>query len=189
MKVELSGLDAVLNQLHKLGKEGDKIAREAATRAATLVRQNFLVGLISEQTGISRSVIMRYTYIKRATPKYEHARINFSGAGIEVGEYRYQIKKLDATRARILVDWLGGMKIAAGFVNPSSKNKHPLRTRSHKTSRSGKGYSYETGLSKALGPSLATAYLAIPSQAIDREAQKFLGEELINMLDDLLGDE
>jgi len=64
-----------------------------------------------------------------------------------------------------------------------------LRTRSHKTSRSGKGYTYRTGLTDALGPSVATAYLAIPSQAIDREAQKFLGEELINMLDDLLGDE
>lgn len=189
MSVQLSGLDAVLNQLDALGKEGDKIAREAATRAATLLRQNFLVGLISEQTGISRSVIMRYTYIKRATPKYEHARINFSGAGVEVGEYRYQIKKLDATRAQILVDWLGGMKVAAGFVNPSSKSKKPLRTRSQKTLKSGKGYTYETALGNALGPSLATAYLAIPSQAIDREAQKFLGEELINMLDDLLGDE
>src|SRR5690554_1665017 len=102
----LSGLDEVLNMLERLGQEGDKIAREASTKAATLIRQTYLVQALSNNTGLKRSIIMRYTYVKRATPKYQAARINFSGAGIPATEYRYSMKRVAPTRAQILVNWI-----------------------------------------------------------------------------------
>lgn len=187
--VTVTGLNDILNQLNNIGRDGDKVAREAATRAATLLRQNYLVSLIKEQTGLKRSVIMDFSYVKKATPKYAHARINFSGAGIPVLEYRYQTRRLSDTRAQILVDWLGGMKVAAGFVNPKGKNKVPLSSRSQRTTKNGKTYIYRnTKPEDALAPSLATIYLDIPRQAIERESQDALSEELMALLDDLLGE-
>lgn len=211
----LSGLDEVLNMLERMGKEGDKIAREAATRAATSLRQNYLVGLINGQTGIKRSVIMRYTYVKKATPKYEAARINFSSSGILVREYDYHLRKRSATRASIMIDWIGGSKQAAGFVNPSGKKSAALATRNDRTTKNrlsdreyrlpgqegirhgakarkqliGKTYSYSSGrLADARGPSIASIYKEIQAEAVEK-ASTYLSQELVELLDELLGDQ
>ena len=189
--VSLTGLDDILSLLDRLGKQGDDIAREAATKAATLLRQTYIVQAFSGETGLKRSTIMRYTYIKKATDKYPHARINFSGAGIPVTEfrYRYQRKGAQATRAKIIVDFVGGEKVAAGFINPLGKNKTPLSSASQRTTKNGKTYKYRnTKPEAALAPSLATAYQRLDAGQVEKESLTVLSDEIVALLDDLLGD-
>ena len=188
--VKLTGLEDILIQLDRIGKEGDEIAREASTKAATLLRQNYLVSMIRGEVGISRNVIMRYTKLKKATAKYEHARINFSGAGVPVSEYNYRQQRVSETRARIIIDWVGGEKVAAGFINPKGKKAAPLSSRNQRTTKNGKTYTYKnTRPEEALGLSIATLYQALPSGDIEKEAVKLMGNELIAMLDDIFGEE
>lgn len=188
--VTLTGLEDILIQLDRIGKEGDKIAREASTKAATLLRQNYLVSMIRGEAGISRNIFMRYTKLKKATAKYENARINFSGAGVPVSEYNYRQQRVSETRARIIIDWVGGQKIAAGFINPKGKKAAPLSSRSQRTTKNGKTYVYKnTRPEEALGPSIATLYQALPGDGIEKEAVKLMGSELIAMLDDIFGEE
>jgi len=185
--VTVTGLDETIKMLDDLGKKGDQIARNASSRAATLMRQGYLVQAMTSATGLSRRTIMRYSYVKRATPKYESARINFSGSGIPATEYKYSLKRTSvATRAQVLVEWLGGQKLAAGFINPLGKAKHPLMTRSQKTTRNGKSYTYRKPLQTALAPSLATLYLSLPEGEVDNEASEILSRELVTLLDELL---
>lgn len=133
---------------------------------------------------------MRYSYVKKATAKFENARINFSGAGIPVREYRYSMRRITDTRAQILVAWVGGgTKVAAGFINPLGKSKMPLSSRSQKAARGGKVYTYrKRKMTEALGPSLATAYLALPENEVAAQASTVLSAELVALLDDLLGE-
>lgn len=186
--VSVTGLEETLTMLDELGKKGDSIARQASSKAATAIRQGFLIRMMSGSTGLSRRTILRYSYTQKATPKYESARVNFSGAGIPATEYRYKMKRTGSspTRAQILVDWLGGQKLAAGFINPLGKNKAPLATRSQKTLANGKGYTYRKKLGTALAPSLATLYLALPERDVETEAGDVLNNELVKLLDDLL---
>ena len=186
--VSLTGLKETLKQLDELGRQGDQIARDAATKAATLLRQTYLVQAISSGTGIKSKTIMRYSYIKKATAKYENARINFSGSGIPVTEYKYRLKRITDTRAKIMLEWLGGEKLAAGFINPKGKKRAPLSTVNRKTKGS-KTYTYRQGkMENALGPSLATIFLDMPQGMIKNEAQTLLSRELTTLLDELLGE-
>ena len=182
----LSGLEETLRMLDELGKKGDQIAREASSRAATLIRQTYLVQAMTSDTGLNRRTIMRYSYLKKATPKYDAARINFSGSGIPATEYKYSMKKLAPTRAQILVDWLGGQKLAAGFINPLGKAKHPLRTRSQKMLSNSKNYTYRKKTEPALAPSLAKLYLSLPEGEVENESTTILSSELVTLLDELL---
>lgn len=188
-EVSLTGIEEVVSMLDRLGREGDNLSNEAATRAATVLRQGYLVSLISGATGIKRSTLLRFMYAKKASKQHPYSRVNFSGAGIPVSEYKYQMRRISQTRAQILVNWFGGTKVAAGFINPSSSNKHPLSSRNQKTTKNGKTYTYRNGrLEHALGLSAATAYLAAPQDQINQKAQQTLSEEVIALLDEIIGD-
>lgn len=186
----VQGLSTLLEQLERLGREGKAGIREAATKAATMVRQQYIVQALSSATGVSVGTIMRYSYVKKATAKYDNARINFSGSAIPVALYRYRPQKTGrAGRARILVDWVGGgTKVAAGFINPLG-NGIPLSTRNVRRHSLGRLYVYRKGqMATAMGPSVASMYEALPKAEVENESVVTLNSELAAMLDELLGE-
>lgn len=188
----LSGMTDVLALLDKLGTRGDGIARSAATTAARTLRASYLVGALSRESGIKQSVVLRNMVAKPADKKYPAARVNFSGAGILVKDYSYRQRVVGGaggTRAQILVDWVGGTKVAAGFINARSQRKAALSTRNSKTTRRGKTYTYRQGkLMDAMGPSLATLYQALPEGRVSSEAQETLSAALNELLDEVFND-
>lgn len=183
----LTGLDATIDLLERLGKQGDKIAQQASTEAAQQLRDNWLISYVSRQTGISTGVVRRQASIKKASNKYPAARINFSGAGILVRDYKhsYRVTGGNGTRAQILVNWIGGSKkVAAGFINARGQRQAALATRNSKTTKGGKTYTYNKGkMVDALGPSLAAAYLAIPENTVQSQAQARMAERVTALLD------
>ncbi|GEM_PF-2837750 len=188
--VTTTGLTEIIRQLDELGRQGDTIARSAASAAARQLRDNYIVQALAGATGISTAIVRKAAAVKKATPKYEAARINFSGSGIPVREYNYRARRTrHPTRAQILVDWIGGgEKVAAGFINPLGTGV-PLSTRNQRAGRNGKTYTYRKGkMTEALGPSLATAYLALPENEVATRAADALNRELVQLLDQAFPD-
>lgn len=185
----LSGMTDVLSLLDELGRKGDDIARKAATQAARTLRSSYLVSAMSRATGIRQAVVLRHMTINDASQKYDSARINFSGAGILVREYshRHRVVGGQGTRAQIIVDWIGGTKVAAGFINARSQRKTALATRNSKTTKQGKTYTYRQGkMVDAMGPSLAALYQALPDSQVRNEAEQTLSVALGQLLDELI---
>lgn len=185
--VTVTGLAEVLSWLDELGREGDAVARNAASNAAQMLRDHYIVHALSGDTGLSSAIVRKYARVKKATPKYETARINFSGSGIPVREYRYRARPTrHPTRAQILIDWVGGgEKVAAGFINPLGKAV-PLSARNQRAGRNGKVYTYRKGkLADAMAPSLASAYLALPESEVAEQASNALSAELVKLLDQI----
>lgn len=185
-QVVLSGMDESIAYLETLGAEGDRIGREAATEAAEQMRDSYLVRIISAKTGVASAVIRRNARLYRASKKYKGARIAFSSSGIPVENYRHQSRVVDArhNRSQILVDWVtGGQKVAAGFINERGKRQSPLST--HNQRRKGqKVYTYRKGqMTDAMGPSLAAAYLDLPENEVQQQAEIRLAERLSHLLD------
>lgn len=182
----LSGMDESIAFIESLGVEGDRIAREAATQAAEQMRDSYIVRTVASKTGVSSAVVRRQARIYRASKKYPGARIAFSSSGIPVTHYRYQSRVVDArhNRSQILVDWVtGGQKVAAGFINEKGKRKTPLSTRNERR-KGQKVYSYRKGqMTAAMGPSLAAAYLDLPENEVQRQAEVRLSERLSYLLD------
>ncbi len=187
----MEGVEETLRYLDDLGARGDVVARRASTQAAADLRSSWMVQTLSGETGISRSVVLRNMALKRANPRYPDARINFSGSGVLVRDYRYRSRVVDArhNRAQIVLDWVGGTKVAAGFINPRGRKKTPLSTRSSRTTSRGKTYTYNRGrLVDALGPSIASAFKALPEDQVQQQAQARLAERLTVLLGELTGE-
>jgi len=188
----LSGMTDALALLDKLGARGDAIARSAATMAARTLRASYLVGVLSRESGIKQSVVLRNMVAKPADKKYPAARVNFSGAGILVKDYSHRHRVVGGaggTRAQILVDWVGGTKVAAGFINARGQRKAALSTRNSKTTKRGKTYTYRQGkLMDAMGPSLATLYQALPDGQVRAESESALSAALNQLLDEVFND-
>lgn len=186
--VQVSGLAESINTLEQLGAQGNSVANRAASQAAQLVRDNYLVPVLAGATGISSAIVRQHTGVKRASNKYPAARVNFSGAGIPVREYQFTRRVVNArnNRAQIIVRWIGGRdKVAAGFINPGGRGV-PLSTRNEKR-QGAKTYRYRLGvLTEAMGPSLATAYQALPDNDVNRQADAYLSERLSYLLDELI---
>lgn len=185
--VALQGMPETRAWLDDLKRRGDVIARRASTEAADGLRTTWLVDQISGQTGISRQRVLGAMALKSANEKYPDARINFSGAGVLVVDYRHQSRIVDArhNRAQIIIDWIGGKKVAAGFINPRGSGRVPLSTRNVKAGK-GRVYVYRDGvIAAARGPSIATAYLALPSDQVEAQAEVRLSERLAFLLDEV----
>lgn len=187
--VIVSGLDETINMLDSLGKGADALTRQASTEAANDLRDTWLISTVSGGTGISRGIIRKNARITHASAKWPGAKIYFSSAGIPVEEYNYSQKTagINATRAQILVDWVtGGKKVAAGFINQYGKRKMPLSTRNEKR-KGGKTYSNGKGqMTAAMGPSLAAAYLDLPENEVQNQAQVRLNDRLTYLLDEAI---
>jgi hypothetical protein len=187
--VIVSGLDETIKMLDSLGKGADALTRQASTEAANDLRDTWLISEVSGGTGIGRGVIRKNARITRASTKWPGAKIYFSSAGIPVEEYNYSQKAagINATRSQILVDWVtGGQKVAAGFINQLGKRQTPLSTRNEKR-KGAKTYTYGKGkMTAAMGPSLATAYLDLPENEVQNQAQVRLNDRLTYLLDEAI---
>ncbi|WP_280377997.1 hypothetical protein [Pseudomonas sp. BN515] len=111
----------------------------------------------------NRSWLNQKMKVKLAGTRRLNARIIPSGAGVYVDErkgWSWQHVPNSKTRGRLFVPDFGGRKVAAGFVNPESAGRLPLRSRRSKTAtrKDGSSKTYTDVLKapeRAVGPSLA----------------------------------
>lgn len=174
--VTTTGIGETLSFLESLGKEGDRIAAQAATQTAQSLRANTIAKLISQRTGVPAAAVKEASTVRAAKASDPTASIVFSSSGIPVHMYRYRMKSTRApTRAQILVNWVaGGEKLAAGFINPRGKRRAPLSTRY-------KGAGKPPKPRGALGPSIAAAYRTAQDEILP-EAQQQLENRVIALL-------
>jgi len=170
-------------------KRFERMQINSTNRAATWVRRVLLVEPFSQATGVRRVIFNDRIRLTRANSNRPEARIVPSSASIPARCYRHRGDSVDGSgvRARVLVAWWRGEKVAAGFINPSSDRKLPLATRSVRkrkiTARSKrqhiKEYRYDYAVPEdAHGPSAAALFrVAVDdgtrAQAADRLAFEF----------------
>lgn len=159
IQIDMKGLAETVEIFKALPKEAERARINGINRTATEVRREEIVLPMSRDTGIKRKILNDRIRIERAQRGKETARIVPSSAGIPVPEYRYRMQPTaHPTRARILVDWPGGKKVAAGFINPLGKRQAPLRSYNHK----GKLSPPET----ALAPSAAALFKVVVTDEV-----------------------
>lgn len=129
MNVELSGLaefEAAINVLpvqagklaaQVLNDEGRELKRQAGAE-------------FSAATGVPLAFFRDRIAVRLAEASQLEARVVASSAGLPARAFRHSFELAGhPTRARIVVAWLKGQKLAAGFINPRGAQKAPLRTR------------------------------------------------------------
>lgn len=175
LSVKLQGTELAKAMLATVNRSIDPVMRGALNTTATRTRKerfNAPMRGVMPSRRINRKLI-----IKRARRGRMNSRIIPSSSGIPVTEYsRWGFDPIDATRARVWVVGPNGRKIAAGFVNPSSTRKRPLRTRSEKRTAK-RTYTYQVGLEEALGPSMAYWFKQNSGSATVRWVNGFLQRE------------
>lgn len=175
VSVSAYSVTAASRQLRESGRKIDPVLRGALNTTATKTRAEQYVRPL--RTTVRGKRLRQSLVIKRANRRWMQSRIIPSSAGIKVSEYsKWGYDPIDATRARIWVMGPNGRKIAAGFVNPSSAGKKPLRTRSEARQRS-RTYTYSTGLTEALGPSAAYWFRQLSDGQTVRWVNRFLQQE------------
>lgn len=148
--VYIEGADRLQSLIGALDKEVKRAEVNAVNAMATLARKE-IAQEIGSDTGISSTYVRRSMRISRGSQRLPVARVVPSSAGVPVNEYRYRARATSVpTRAQILVGFVGGEKVAAGFINPLSRHKLPLRSRSHKAKLPKPEIAY--------GPSIASAF-------------------------------
>lgn len=166
VNVKLKGVESAKRELARQAKKIDPALRGALNTTATKTRTERFVKPLSKTLAGKR--VRSGMKIKRARRGMMNSRIIPSSAGVPVVMYRNwgMTDPISPTRARIWVAGPSGRKIAAGFINPASKNRLPLSTR-------GKG----AGLHLADGPSLAYWFKDLAGSATMAWANQFLKEE------------
>lgn len=176
LRVQLKGLKEAQRKLERAGRRVDPVLRGALNTTATKTRAERYVKPL--RASIQPKRVRGAMRIKRARRGMMNSRIIPSSAGIPVIHYKsWGFDAIDSTRARIWVRGPGSRKTGAGFVNPSSKNKLPLSTRSSKTTRGGKSYTYKRHLQLAQGPSVAYWFKGLSSSGTQSWVSAFLQEE------------
>lgn len=175
MKVRLQGLPLAKAQLATVGRSVDPVMRGALNTTATTTRRERYTSRL--RGVLPARQVNRRLVIKRARRGRMESRIIPSSSGIPVTDYsRWGFDPIDATRARVWIMGPNGKKIAAGFVNPSSRGRRPLRTRSEKrTAR--RTYTYQAALQEALAPSAAYWFKQFSGQDTVRWVNAFLRRE------------
>lgn len=175
LSVRVVGIEQAQARLKEAGRKVDPVLRGALNTTATQARQQRFVKPLTRTLAAGRA--RRAMKIKRANSRRLNARIIPSGSGVPVVHYRsWGFDPIDATRARIWVIGPSGKKIAAGFVNPSSRHKLPLSTRSSKTTAR-RTYRYARGLQLAQGPSVAYWFKQLGDNQTIRWTNTFLQQE------------
>lgn len=153
IRVELHGVELAKARLAEVGRKIDPALRGALNTTGTKARTERYVKPMSGTVKPQR--LRRALKLKRARRGRMESRIIPSSSGILVVNYRtWGYEEITPTRARIWVRGPGGRKIAAGFINPSSRHKLPWITRSSRT-KGAKTYAYKRALQLAQGPSAA----------------------------------
>lgn len=176
LRVQIKGLEDARRKLERAGRRVDPSLRGALNTTATKTRAERYVKPL--RASIQPKRVRGAMRIKRARRGMMNSRIIPSSAGIPVIHYKsWGFDAIDSTRARIWVRGPGSRKTGAGFVNPSSKNKLPLSTRSSKNTRGGKSYTYKRHLQLAQGPSVAYWFKGLSSSGTQSWVSAFLQEE------------
>lgn len=185
MSVRLVGREMAQARLAAVGRTVEPVLRGTLNTTATKARSE---RYIKPMRGLFKSSLLGSTLasadirgrmtVKRARSRRLNARVIPSSSSIRVDDYRtWFFEWIDPVRARIWVIGLGGRKMAAGFVNPSSRGRRPLSTRNSKTTARGKTYSKNTALSAALGPSAAYWFKQLSGAGTIRWTNIFLQQE------------
>lgn len=179
MSVRLVGRELAQARLAAIGRSVEPVARGAVNTTATRTRAERYVKPLA--VAIDAGLLRRALRVKRANSRRVDARIIPSSSGVLVVNYRqWGFDVIDATRARIWVAGPNGKKIAAGFVNPSSRQRLPLSTRSGKTVQKAAGqrtYAYQRALQLAQGPSVAYWFRQFTDAGTIRWTNIFLQQE------------
>ena len=177
--VRLVGRELAQARLAAIGRSVEPVARGAVNTTATRSRAERYVKPLAGTIDAPR--LRRALRVKRANSRRMDARIIPSSSGVLVVNYRqWGFDVIDATRARIWVAGPNGKKIAAGFVNPSSRQRMPLSTRSGKTVQKAGGqrtYAYQRALQLAQGPSVAYWFRQFTDAGTIRWTNIFLQQE------------
>lgn len=183
LRASLIGGELAKARLAAVGRQIEPVVRGTLNSTATQARAKLYVAPMLGAFG-SRRFLNRSMVVKRANTRRLNARVIPSSSGVEVTNYKsWSYEAINATRARIFVIGPGGRKIAAGFVNPSSRSKLPLATRSQRARTSRKAlpqitsYRYNWGLSEALAPSIAYWFKQLTSSNSIRWVNTFLQQE------------
>ncbi len=175
MSIRLVGREMAQARLAAVGRNVEPVLRGALNTTATRTRSE---RYIKPMRGLFKSSLLGSTLatadirgriaVKRAGRNRLNSRVIPSSSSIRVDDYRtWFFEWIDQTRARIWVKGLGGRKIAAGFVNPSSRGQRPLSTR----------YRKNTALTAALGPSAAYWFKQLSGAGTIRWTNIFLQQE------------
>lgn len=174
-------------------KRYQRMQINAVNRTARWARRVLMVEPFSKATGVRRVIFNDRITLRQATNNTPMASITPSSRGIPARSYKHRADSVNGSklRARVLVAWWRGEKVAAGFINPSSDRKLPLATHSvaQRTGRAGRvktyRYNYEVPRT-AQGPSAAALFqVAIDDGARDQVADR-LAEEFNRDLDEEL---
>lgn len=154
LSVKLLGVDQAEATLKRKGRRIDGVLRGALNSTATKARAERYVKPLSSTLAPKRT--RSVMYIKRARKGLMNSRVIPSSRAIPVVHYKtWGYDAIDKTRARIWVRGPSGRKIAAGFVNPSSKNKLPLSSYIVRSNKKGGTMRISKDLSLANGMSVA----------------------------------
>lgn len=182
----------------RFGIDPAKYARmevNAINRAARWVRRVLLVEPMAKATGIRKVILGDRIALRQATTAVPAARIVAASHSIPARCYRHRAVPIDGsgTRARVVVDWWQGEKIAPAFINPASKRRLPLSTRSvrerklKKPARLNphiKEYRYEYAVPRdGHGPSAAALMKVVVDDRLHEQAADKVAEEFNLELD------
>ncbi|MDU4255816.1 hypothetical protein [Pseudomonas sp.] len=175
--VRLVGQERARAQLAARARSVDPVIRGAVNATATAARRERYTRKMMG-TFLSRQFLNSRMKIKRANSKRLNARVIPSSSSVMVLNYKtWGFDPIDATRAVIWVRGLNGKKVAAGFVNPSSRGRLPWATRSERAGRS-KNYRYEWSQRRlAMGPSVAHWFRQLTDAATINWTNAFLQQE------------
>jgi hypothetical protein len=96
--------------------------------AGTEFRRDF-VDDIHQATGLKKKLLRQRIRISRAKQKTLQAKLVPDSQGLPITEYTWRPEPAGhPTRARILIRWFGGWKVAAGFINPEADRPLPMKT-------------------------------------------------------------
>lgn len=154
----------------------------AVNRTARWAKRVLMVEPFSKATGVRRVIFNDRITLRQATNNTPVASITPSSRGIPARNYKHRAAAIDKLRARVMVAWWRGEKVAAGFINPTSARNLPLATRSvaERTSRSGKAktYRYDYKVPRdAQGPSAAALFQVAIDPGVMQQVNERLGVE------------
>jgi len=187
-QITVKGLDEVLAILKPLPRELSRAAINTLNKGATAARKLIVDPAVSA-TGMRRAALNGQIPIQRATSRFLVSRVRPKSSGIPVPEYKWRHEEAgkwrnvttpsgesysvrNPTRHRILVNWPGGEKVAAGFVNPFGSYQAPISTRR---------YAYRgdtTTMTVALAPSAAALRKVLYRMPEEKTTQNFLMTEI-----------
>jgi hypothetical protein len=183
LRASLIGGELAKARLAAVGRQIEPVVRGTLNSTATQARSKLYVAPMLGAFG-NRRFLNKSMVVKRANTRRMNARVIPSSSGVGVTSYKsWSFEPIDATRARIFVIGPNGRKMAAGFVNPSSRGKFPLATRSQRARTSRKfapqitSYRYGWRPGEALGPSIAFWFKQLTTSNSIRWVNTFLQQE------------